>query len=129
MSKKRIYVRLYFALAIAGLLTLWLWPSIVAAVPLTPNHQLERAWKFATDLGKYDYDSTVLQTDHPTPHLRNAGRSPNTQRVMAQGTVDLPNAAMSMKLWKIARDKDGIEVKVENGKAFCTTLLAEFSIN
>ncbi|MCP4992875.1 MAG: DUF11 domain-containing protein, partial [Gammaproteobacteria bacterium] len=117
-NKKHNPIRLYIALAIAGLVTLYLWPSLVVAMPLTAKHQLERAWRFASDIGSYDYSSAVLKTDHPTPHLKNAGRSPHTKRITAQGMVDLPNKVMSMKLWTVGVDKDGIEVKVENGKAY-----------
>jgi len=117
-AKKRNPFRLYIALAVAGLITLYLWPSLVAAMPLTAKNQLERAWKFAGDIGSYEYNSRVLQTDHPTPHLKNAGRSPRTKQITAKGMVDLPNKAMSMKLWTMGVDRDGIEVKVEGGKAY-----------
>ncbi|MEM7030782.1 MAG: hypothetical protein AAF629_14545 [Chloroflexota bacterium] len=118
MIKKRSSIRLYISLALAGLVMLWLWPSVVAALPLTPKDQLVRAWRFATDIGRYDYSSTVLKTDHPTHDIRNVGRTAETKRVMAQGSVDLSNQAISMKLWTVGIDKDGIEIKVENGKAY-----------
>ena len=121
-EQNKVYA--YVSLALIGLLTLILWPSLVAAMPLTAKNQLERAWRFASDIGSYKYSSTVIQTDHPIADLRNAGRSstagdnPDTKRVSAQGTVDLPNKTMSMKLWTVGIDQDGIEIKIENGKAY-----------
>ncbi|MCB9105597.1 MAG: hypothetical protein H6633_15375 [Anaerolineales bacterium] len=117
-SSKRKTRNLYLALTITGLILLLLWPSLAAAMPLTAPHQLERAWRLAVDIGSYHYSSTVVQTDHPTADLRNAGRSAHVTHVSAQGAVDLPNKAMSMKLWTAGIDRDGIEVKVENGKAY-----------
>lgn len=42
-SIKRRSVKLYLALAVAGLITLYLWPSLVAATPVTSQQYLERA--------------------------------------------------------------------------------------
>ena len=41
---KRHSVKLYLALAVAGVATLYLWPALVAAMPLTARHNLERAF-------------------------------------------------------------------------------------
>ncbi len=117
-TNKRNPIRLYLALAVVGLLTLYLWPSLVAAMPLTAKHQLERAWRYAGNAGSFEYHTDVLQTTHPTMRLENAGRSPQTRRMTAQGIVDRPNKAMQMKLWAPGAGRDGLEIKVENGKAF-----------
>ena len=39
---KRHSVKLYLALAGAGLVILWAWPALVAARPLTAPHNLKR---------------------------------------------------------------------------------------
>ncbi len=61
-AKKKFTIRLYLLLALAGLLILNLWPSLVTAMPLTARQQLERAWRFANDVGSFEYRPEVLQT-------------------------------------------------------------------
>ena len=120
--KKPSNIRIYYiALALAGFLTLYLWPSLVVAMPLTAKHRLEQAWRFTADAGRYDYDTTVLQTIRPTARLENAGRHSTTERMMAQGIVDRPNRMMQMRLWSPDTGKGGVEIKVEGGKAFGRT--------
>ncbi len=114
---KRHSVRLYLALALAGLAMLYLWPSLVAAMPLTAKQQLERAWRLAADVGSYAYRTDAVQTSYPTPRLDNAGRSPRVERIWAEGMVDRPHNALTMKL-SLGAGQQPIELKVENGRAF-----------
>ena len=110
--------RLYLALALIGLLLLTGWPRLVEAMPLTAQHHVERAWRIAADAGRFEYDTVVVQTTHPTTRLENAGRHPTTRRMAAEGMVDRPNKAMQMRLWSPGAGRDGIELKVEGGQAF-----------
>jgi len=125
LTNKRIHIRLYTSLALIGLLILYVWPSLVVALPLTAKHQLERAWRYAGDVGSYQYRTNVIQTTHPTARLENAGRHPKTQRLAAEGMVDRPNKTMTMKLWGQGRAGQALEVKVENGQAFGRTSATE----
>jgi hypothetical protein len=118
-TKKPSNIRIYYiALALAGLLTLYLWPSLVVAMPLTAKHHLERPWRTAADIGRFQYETTVLQTTRPTARLENAGRHSTIEPLMVQGMVDRPNKAMQIRLWSPGVGKNGIELKVESGQAF-----------
>ena len=113
---KRHSVKLYLALAVAGLVTLWLWPALVAAMPLTAQHHLERAWQLAADMSQYDYQSTVLRTKHPTLTLGNVGRTATTERFVIEGQLDRPTDLMTMNI--AAPNQPPLEVKLEQGRAY-----------
>jgi hypothetical protein len=115
------YRYLYLTLALTGLLLLIGWPRLVEAMPLTAQHHLENAWRIAADMGRFEYDTSVVQTIRPTARLENAGRQPTTQHLTAEGMVDRPNKTMQMRLWSSGVGRDGIELKVVNGQAFGRT--------
>ena len=56
---------------------------------VTAKQQLDRAWRFAGDVGSYQCRADVVQTTHPTPRLENAGRQTKSTRL----TVELINGA------------------------------------
>jgi uncharacterized repeat protein (TIGR01451 family) len=110
--------RLYMWFALTGLLLLSLWPSLVAAMPLTAKHHLERAWLLAAEVGRFEYRTDVTQTTHPTNRLENAGRSAITQHLFAKGMVDRPGKTMQLKLAQPGSGNRALELKVEGGQAF-----------
>ncbi|MEM7345968.1 MAG: hypothetical protein AAF485_17145 [Chloroflexota bacterium] len=115
---KRNPVKFYISLFVAGLTILYLWPSFVAANPLTTQQHLERAWKLANDIGVYTHRSEIFQTSHPTPRLENAGRSPKTERMITSGFVNLPQGEMHLTLDGLGGNQPAVEMKVEAGKAY-----------
>jgi hypothetical protein len=106
---KRPPNRFYILLALAGLLVLYLRPAIVAAMPLTDQDRLERAWRYAGEVGSFEYRTDVVQTTHPTARLDNAGRHPSTKRFSVAGTMNQPAKTMEIKLWSPGSSQDGIE--------------------
>ncbi|MCP4543086.1 MAG: LamG domain-containing protein, partial [Chloroflexi bacterium] len=108
--------RWYVLLALMGFLTILLWPSMTAAVPLTLTdaEQLKQAWEYAADVGVYRYQTDVLQTTHPTEKLVNVGRSSKIDRFSVVGMMDRPNDTMQMRI-----QADGtIELKVVEGVSY-----------
>ncbi len=106
--------RWYILLALIGLLTMLLWPSMATAVPLTDAEQLEQAWEYAAEIGVYRYQTDVVQITHPTEKLVNVGRSSKTARITVAGLMDRPNDTMHMKL-----QADGtIDLKVVEGVSY-----------
>ncbi|MEM7124821.1 MAG: LamG-like jellyroll fold domain-containing protein [Chloroflexota bacterium] len=120
--KKRLRKRLrkssWLWLACIGLLTLFLWPSLVAAVPLTTQHQFQRVWTLARDIGRYDFDANVLQTNYPMPRVENIGRGPETSQVLASGRANIPDEEMTLHL---QNDGKALEIRVEQDTAFGRT--------
>ncbi|MEM7127857.1 MAG: LamG-like jellyroll fold domain-containing protein, partial [Chloroflexota bacterium] len=111
-------VRLYVSLAALGLLLLFLWPSFVAAVPLTAKHELQRSWRYASDVGSYSYRSTMVRTKHPTLSLENVGRTAKVERASAQGSVDNPDETIQLTLWSVGIEQDGVDIKLEEGQSY-----------
>ena len=68
MTTRRRSTRLWTLLALIGLAVLLIWPSFVQAVPLTAKQQVQASWNFANDLARYDYQTDLTQTIHPTRH-------------------------------------------------------------
>jgi hypothetical protein len=99
-------------------MALLLWPSLVTAVPVTRQQELDQAARLAGDVGTYQYRTDVLQTTHPTLRLENAGRQPETSRMTVDGAVDRANASMEMTIWAPGTGTDGLELKVLDGKAY-----------
>ena len=110
--------RSLFVLAAIGLLALFLWPSFVAAVPLTTQNQFDRAWTLARDIGKYEFSTNVIQTMHPTLHVENVGRSPETTRMTADGMVDMPGETMEFNLRTQGGPREGIQIRMADGTSF-----------
>lgn len=105
-------------IALVGLMALLLWPTLVTAVPLTPKQQVDRAWRFAGDVGSYQYRTDVVQTTNPTARLENAGRNPKSTRMTVEGVLDRASETMEMTLWMPGAGKDGLQMKVEDGKSY-----------
>ena len=117
-NKSQFKIYFFILLALLGLFTLIVRPFLVTAAPLTPKQQLERAWRFAADVGAYQYHADATQTTHPTARLENTGRHPQSERIQVEGALDLHNETMSLRLWNQSTSDDGLELKVEAGRAY-----------
>ena len=114
MTKRRRSTRIYTLLALIGLAVLLIWPSFVAAVPLTASQQVQASWNFASDLARYDYQTDLLQTIHPTNKLLNLGRQSRQEHIQISGYTDRLNEQFYMKL----NGKHALEMKVEDGQSY-----------
>jgi uncharacterized repeat protein (TIGR01451 family) len=117
-TSKRENQRLYLPLLITGLLVLFGWSRLAEAMPLTDKQRLGQAWRAAADIGRYEYQTSVLQTFRPTARLENAGRNPRRQQLRAEGWVNRPDNAMQLRLWSSETSQQGIEIKVEGERAY-----------
>ncbi|MEZ4736516.1 MAG: hypothetical protein R3E79_56235 [Caldilineaceae bacterium] len=90
--------------------------SIASALPQSAYQQLQAAWQRAGAIGQYDYHSTILQTSTPATTLSNAGRSPQTQRIRIDGSLDKAADATQMQL-QIGQ-RPPIAIKIEAGQAY-----------
>ncbi len=109
--------RWYALLALVGLLTMLLWPTAAAAVPLSDEQELKQAWEYAAEMGVYRYRTNAIQTTHPTLMLVNVGRSSSTKRMTVAGTMDRPNDTMQLTMNGL-RGRQTVELKVEQGVSY-----------
>ena len=115
-QKKKPLFRWYLSLILLGLSMLFLWPRLVTATPLTPKHHLERAWHNADQVGHYQYQTTVIQTTHPTARLDNLGRRSTVEYVDVVGQIDRQAELMQLQLWPEGRNKPRtVDLKLEKG--------------
>ncbi|MCB0107393.1 MAG: hypothetical protein KDE53_15845 [Caldilineaceae bacterium] len=119
-TKKRQRTHLYWGLMVIGLLALTIAlvtrPALANMLPQSAYQQLQAAWQRAGASAQYTYQSTILQTTIPTAQLSNAGRSPQTQRVRIDGSLDRAADALQMQMQ--VGQQPPIAVKVENGHSY-----------
>ena len=88
-------------------------------LPLSSSQQLQAAWQAATTIGRFHYQTQVLQTTHPTVSLQNAGRQVKTKQMRVEGAIDLPGERMALQLHTSQGGQERVtELKVEQGQAF-----------
>ena len=88
-------------------------------LPLSSAQQLHAAWRAATAIGRFHYQTQVIQTTHPTISLQNAGRQVKTKQMRVEGAIDLPNERMALQLHTSQGGQERVtELKVEQGQAF-----------
>ena len=88
-------------------------------LPLSSSQQLQAAWQAATAIGRFHYQTQVLQTTHPTVSLQNAGRQVKTKQMRVEGAIDLPGERMALQLHTSQGGQERVtELKVEQGQAF-----------
>ena len=114
MTRRRRSTRIWTLLALIGLAVLLIWPSFVAAVPLTASQQVQASWNLASDLASYDYQTDLTQTIHPTNKLANLGRQSRNEHIQISGYTDRLNEQFYMKL----DGKHALEIKVEGGQSY-----------
>jgi uncharacterized repeat protein (TIGR01451 family) len=119
MSKQTRLPCVALLLALLGLLTLLVWPTLMSAAPLTAFQRLQAAWGQANERGQYHYQTTLVQNTHPTAKLENVGRRPITQRMVIEGQVNRPNDLLTLRVQGLSGgEQRAIELKVERGVAY-----------
>ncbi|MEZ4620082.1 MAG: hypothetical protein R2867_31895 [Caldilineaceae bacterium] len=117
-TNKQAY--LYFGIMVVGLLALTIalsaQPALADRLSQSAYQRLHAAWQRAGNIAQYDYHSTILQTTTPATTLSNAGRSPQTQRVRVDGSLDKAADAMQMQLQ--VGQQPPIAVKIADGQAY-----------
>ncbi len=116
-SQKTGRSKRYTVLALSTLLLLVVWPALSRAVSMTDQHRLEKAWRFAGQVGSYEYQTNAVQTTHPTQGVRNAGRSSRSKHFAISGMMDKTNEIMVFKLDNV-RGQQALEIKVEDGVTY-----------
>ncbi|MFZ1754297.1 MAG: LamG-like jellyroll fold domain-containing protein [Caldilineaceae bacterium] len=105
------------AVGLLALATALMWqPARAYVLPQSAYQRLQAAWQRAGDVDAYHYHNTIFQTVYPAATLNNVGRSPQTQRVQIEGTLDKAAAAMQMRLQ--VGQQPAIAVKIEDGQAY-----------
>ncbi|MCB0109656.1 MAG: hypothetical protein KDE53_27230, partial [Caldilineaceae bacterium] len=107
-------------LLIAGVLGLALaWsigPRIAWSQSSDEYHQLQQTWQGAQAIGRYSYETTLIQNAKPTLSLANVGRGSRTSQMTLHGAIDRPTNAMTMEI--TGEDGQTLAVKVENGQSY-----------
>ncbi|MCB0194085.1 MAG: LamG domain-containing protein, partial [Anaerolineae bacterium] len=118
-ASKHKPINLYLILIIAGFLLLWLWPTLVAAMPLTAKYQVEQAWQRANQMAGYAYQTRAIQTIHPAAQVENIGRRVETSRIEVEGAIDRLAETMQLDLWPNGKGSPQvISLKIEDGLAY-----------
>jgi hypothetical protein len=65
-----------------------------------PAAVVGRAWGLAGASGSYTYSASIEQTSYPAPSLTSPGREPRVERVALEGSIDTPNQALELSLWR-----------------------------
>ncbi len=106
-------------LILFALTLLLVFPLQARLFPVTPAQNLQQAWRLAGDIGRFHYQTNVLQTTHPTVMLKNANRHDQTKQFMVEGDLDHPAGQMTMQM---RTHEDGqakvVDLKVEHGQAY-----------
>ncbi|MEZ4664204.1 MAG: hypothetical protein R2911_42280, partial [Caldilineaceae bacterium] len=120
MIKQRKLSPSYLHLFVIGLLCALFALSIqqwaVDQVDATASAQMQRALKNAARSGRYQYQTELLQTLHPTMRLENVGRTTRSTRLVMAGEMDRRNENMRFQL--SMANQPPLEVKIEAGAAF-----------
>ncbi len=94
-------------LPLAGMVGLERSASAIAA-----GEPLHRAWRAASEIGRYRFETQMLETVHPVAGIRNAGRQPSSHRGQISGHIDRPGQALSLSLREAMLTR-GREVQIE----------------
>lgn len=101
---------------VAVLGALWAWPLHAAALPATARQELMQAWRFANTVGRYSYETDLVQTTHPTAQLSNVGKHPQSERLTILGEMDRPEDRVTLQMQQRAGTQlQVVDLKVENG--------------
>ena len=100
--RKALSARIYLSLILLGILLLstayTMRDTIAAALPQTAEQMVHQVWKQADKIGRYAYDSIIVQTTNPAPRLDNIGRSPQTEQMTLAGQVDRRQETMHLQM-------------------------------
>ena len=94
----------------------------LAASEISAEKFIQQAWQRASDLGAYQFDTSIEQTTYPAPAIANVGRSSQTQNYFLQGAVDREAESLSLMLWQnegnLASGQNGFEMHIQDGRAY-----------
>ncbi|HNT75572.1 MAG TPA: hypothetical protein PKH77_11210, partial [Anaerolineae bacterium] len=80
------------------------------------------AWERARAAGAYRYTADLVQTTIPKPLVANIGQTSRQNRVHLEGESNLPEGALSMRLWanggNVSDAATGAELRVEGDRAY-----------
>ena len=91
---------------------------------------VQAAWINLQQSGAYSFSTAVEQITHPAPAITNVGKAADRQVYAMDGTNDLINESIFMRLFQqetnIANQQDAIEIRIEKGKAYGRTEQSEW---
>ncbi len=94
-------------------------PLQARTMPITDAQRLQQAWRMATAIGRFHYQTAARQSTHPTVSLKNAGRQVKTKQFRVEGEINLPQRQMKLQLHSGQGSQARVtELKVEDGQAF-----------
>lgn len=95
---------------------------IPQAQPETNAEKVKNAWDLMQEVGQYDFSTTVEQVTYPAASLANVGQSSTKEVYQISGNADLHHDTVTVRMYQqkssLLNSQDGIEVKIENGKAY-----------
>ncbi|MCB9433303.1 MAG: hypothetical protein H6668_15110 [Ardenticatenaceae bacterium] len=121
MRKKHTSLNIVIMMSlVAGLLALAVsqtLPAVMAKTrPPTASQQVAQAIDQANNSGQYRYESTIVQTYHPTLLLENVGRSTRVETQKISGEVDVPADSMTLQI--SAANHPALQIKIEDGRGY-----------
>ena len=117
---KQFFTRSYLLFCILPVVVLLLsTPLLATGYPVTATQQLQQTWRLAQRVGRFHYQTDVIQTTHPAITLRNANRHAKTKQFQVAGEMDMPNNRMALQIQtKGAGQAQLIDLKIEAGQAY-----------
>ena len=94
----------------------------------TDNNPLRAAWQKASDIGRYQFRTTLLQTEKPTPRLENIGRQETQERIILTGDIDKYADTLSLVIDPEKEGQPSVEFKTEKGVAYARQADGEWEI-
>ena len=92
-------------------------PAVMAkTIQPTARQQVAQAIDQASESGQYRYNTTVVQTYHPTLLLENVGRTTRVETHQINGEVDVPADSMTMQIK--AASNPSLQIKIEDGRGY-----------
>ncbi|MGD8856315.1 MAG: hypothetical protein PVG33_08315, partial [Chloroflexota bacterium] len=144
MKKFRYLPGLLIGLSLIALLFFYAFgPASAAPAAARPQQAVERAWQLASQVGEFDYstrvqptarqqvtqaieqagdsgqyryESTIVQTYHPTLLLENVGRTTRVETHQINGEVNVPADSMTLRIR--AANNPAMQIKIENGYGY-----------
>lgn len=121
MRKKHTLLNIVIMVSlVASLLMLVLSQTLLAVVaktsPPSARQQVAQAITQANDSGQYSYQSTIVQTYHPTLLLENVGRTARVETHQINGEVNVPADSMTLQI--SAANNPAMEIKIEDGHGY-----------
>ncbi|MEZ4678254.1 MAG: hypothetical protein R2932_28970 [Caldilineaceae bacterium] len=110
------YLHLFVIGLLCALFALFIQQWVGDQAPATAYTQIQHALKNAASSGRYQYQTELLQSFHPTMRLENVGRTTRTTRMVMAGEMDRRNETMRFQL--SMANQPPLEVKIEAGTAF-----------